>query len=76
MSYATIIGLLLLGISYIIFRTTHTAFQLMITEYTFFIGVIGGVGLGLILGGFLGWLYKYRKLKKESEKQLKNQDKI
>jgi len=48
----------------------------MITEYTFFIGVIGGVGLGLILGGFLGWLFKYRRLKKESIKEKENQDKI
>lgn len=76
MSYASIIGVLLLVISYIIYRTTHSVFQLMITEYTFFIGVIGGVGLGLILGGFLGWLFKYRRLKKESIKEKENQDKI
>jgi NhaP-type Na+/H+ or K+/H+ antiporter len=76
MSYASIIGILLLTISYIIFRTTHTVFELMIKEYSFSIGIIGGIGLGLILGGFLGWIFKYKKLSKQSKKDFDNQDKI
>ena len=76
MSYASIIGILLLTISYLIFRTTHTVFELMIKEYSFFIGVIGGIGLGLIFGGFLGWIFKHRKLAKEARKEIDNQNKI
>ena len=76
MSYASIIGILLLTISYIIFRTTHTVFELMIKEYSFSIGIIGGIGLGLILGGFLGWIFKHKKLAKQSKKDFDNQDKI
>ena len=51
------------------FNTTHTVFDLMVKELSFSIGIIGGVGIGLILGGFLGWLFKYRKLKKEDRKE-------
>lgn len=76
MSYSTIIGVLLLAISYIIFRTTHTVLEVMIKEYSFSIGIIGGIGLGLILGGFLGWIFKYKKLKKQTQKEIENQDKI
>lgn len=76
MSYSTIIGILLVVISYMMYATTHTVFAEMIKEYTFSIGIVGGLGIGLILGGFLGWLFKYRKLKKENQKQVENSDKI
>lgn len=76
MSYSTIIGILLLAISYMMYATTHTVFAEMIKEHIFAIGVVGGVGIGLIIGGFLGWLFKYRKLKKENLEQVENSDKI
>ncbi|HEY4539657.1 MAG TPA: hypothetical protein VIG94_06580 [Faecalibacter sp.] len=76
MSYATIIGLLLLALSYVMYATTHTVFEVMIKEYSFSIGIVGGIGIGLIFGGFLGWLFKYRTLKKEARKEAEQQDKI
>ena len=76
MSYASIIGLLLLIMAYVMFNTTHSVFSIMVKELSFSIGIIGGVGIGLILGGFLGWLFKYRKLKKETQAETENQDKI
>lgn len=76
MSYATILGILLLAISYMMYNTTHTVFELMVKEYSFVIGTVGGVGIGLILGGFLGWLFKYRKLKKEEQKIVEDNEKI
>lgn len=76
MSYATIIGILLLALSYMMYNTTHTVFAEMVKEYSFAIGMVGGVGIGLILGGFLGWLFKYRNLKKQHKKVVENQDKI
>lgn len=76
MSYSSIIGILLLIMAYVMFNTTHSVFDVMVKELSFSIGLLGGVGFGLILGGFLGWLFKYRKLKKEDQKQEENQDKI
>lgn len=76
MSYASIIGFLLLIMAYVMFNTTHSVFSLMVKELSFSIGIIGGVGIGLILGGFLGWLFKYRKLKKETKVETENQDKM
>ncbi|QTV06294.1 hypothetical protein [Faecalibacter bovis] len=76
MSYSSIIGILLLIMAYVMFNTTHSVFGVMVKELSFSIGLLGGVGIGLIFGGFLGWLFKYRKLKKEDQKQEENQDKI
>ncbi|MBS7333601.1 MAG: hypothetical protein KIG88_08425 [Weeksellaceae bacterium] len=76
MSYSSIIGILLLIMAYVMFNTTHSVFDVMVKELSFSIGLLGGVGFGLILGGFLGWLFKYRKQKKEDQKQEENQDKI
>ena len=76
MSYATILGILLLAISYMMYNTTHSVFTLMVKEYSFVIGIVGGVGIGLILGGFLGWLFKFRKLKNEEQKIADDNEKI
>ena len=76
MSYSSIIGVLLLIIAYVMYNTTHSVFELMVKELSFTIGITGGIGLGLIIGGFLGWLFKYRKLKKENREQIENKDKI
>jgi len=76
MSYATIIGLLLIALSYVMYSTTHTVLADMVKEYSFSIGAVGGIGIGLILGGFLGWLFKYRTLKKQARKEADDQHKI
>jgi len=76
MSYATIIGFLLLAISYMIYSTTNQVFAEMVKDYGFVIGVVSGIGFGFILGGFLGWLFKYRSLAKESKKEVANKDKV
>lgn len=76
MSYSSIIGILLLIMAYVMFNTTHTVFEVMVKELSFSIGIIGGIGIGLIFGGFLGWLFKYRKLKKEDRKEIEDKEKI
>lgn len=62
--------------AYVMFNTTHTVFEVMVKELSFSIGIIGGIGIGLIFGGFLGWLFKYRKLKKEDRKEIEDKEKI
>lgn len=76
MSYSSIIGFLLLAIAYMMYSTTHSVLEVMVKEYSFSIGIVGGIGIGMIIGGFLGWLFKYRKLKKEDARNVENEHKI
>ena len=55
MKNLTIIGILLLGISGLLFYMTT---NLEVEEFTLshFMGIMGGVGLGLIIGGIVGYV--------------------
>lgn len=58
MKYTTIIGLLLIAIGLVASFVAKTDFNNLITEPDFALGILFGGGLGLFLGGLLGWLYK------------------
>jgi uncharacterized membrane protein YciS (DUF1049 family) len=58
MKYAMIIGFLLVAIGLVAAYVGKIEFSDLISESSFALGILYGGGLGLILGGLLGWLYK------------------
>lgn len=58
MKYTTIIGILLVAIGLVASFVGKFVFGDLITEPEFALGLLYGSGLGLLIGGFLGWLYK------------------
>lgn len=65
MKYSTIIGILLLLIGFVASFVAKYSFNDLITDPEFAVGLSFGGGAGLIFGGFLGWLYKRTKPKKD-----------
>ncbi len=66
MTYSTIIGVLLIAISAAMYYFTHLDFSRLFINKEFLVGLNGGAGIGFIIGGFLGWLYKYKAVKKKN----------
>lgn len=60
MTYSTIIGVLLIAISFAIYYFTNLDVSRLFSNKEFLVGITGGTGIGFIFGGFLGWLYKYK----------------
>lgn len=58
MKYTTIIGILLVAIGIVAAFVGKIEFGELITESSFALGILYGGGIGILLGGFLGWLYK------------------
>ena len=58
MRYTTIIGILLIAIGLVASFVGKFVFGDLITEPEFALGLLYGGGLGVLIGGFLGWLYK------------------
>lgn len=68
MKNLTIIGILLLGISGLLFYLTT---NLEVEEFTLshFMGIMGGVGIGLIIGGIVGYVSKGSSIKAEQKRK-------
>lgn len=68
MKNLTIIGILLLGISGLLFYMTT---NLEVEEFTLshFMGIMGGVGIGLIIGGIVGYVSKGSSVKAEQKRK-------
>lgn len=64
MTYSTLIGVLLIAISVAIYYFTNLDVSRLFADKEFLVGITGGAGVGFILGGFLGWLYKYKAVNK------------
>ena len=64
MTYSTIIGVLLIAISATMYYFTNLDVSRIFSDKEFLVGITGGAGIGFILGGFLGWLYKYKAVNK------------
>ncbi len=64
MIYSTIIGVLLIAISATMYYFTNLDVSRIFSDKEFLVGITGGAGIGFILGGFLGWLYKYKAVNK------------
>ncbi|MET3731094.1 hypothetical protein [Moheibacter stercoris] len=69
MKYTTIIGVLLIAMGIVAAFVGKVEFGNLITESSFALGILFGGGIGLLLGGFLGWLYKKPYENKNSSKQ-------
>lgn len=62
MKYTTIIGILLIAIGLVAAFVAKTDFGDLITDSDFALGLLFGGGSGILIGGFLGWLYKKKKV--------------
>lgn len=58
MKYSFIIGFLLLAIGFVAAFVAKKELSFLISNAEFALGLLYGMGSGLIVGGFLGWLYK------------------
>ena len=68
MEYLTIMGILLLVISGLLFSMPA---NLEVEEFTLshFMGIMGGVGIGLIIGGIVGYASKGSSIKAEQKRK-------
>jgi len=58
MKYTTIIGILLIALGVTAYFFGNSEIDELFGSKEFLIGLLFGGGIGLLLGGFLGWLYK------------------
>lgn len=72
MKYTSLIGILLIAIGLVSSFIGKVEFGNLITQPEFALGLLYGGGFGLLIGGFLGWLYKkpYKNTIKNSEKEM------
>lgn len=63
-----IIGIILLGISAVLFYIS-TDFYLERVTMSHIMGVMGGIGIGLIIGGIVGYVSKGSAIKREETKK-------
>lgn len=73
MTYSTIIGLLLIGISLAMYSFLGLDYSRFFSDKEFLIGITGGAGIGMIIGGFLGWLYKYKAINRQNARIVEEQ---
>lgn len=73
MTYSTIIGLLLIGISLAMYSFMGLDYTRFIADKEFVIGITGGAGVGMIIGGFLGWLFKYKAINRKNARIVEEQ---
>jgi len=74
MTYSTFIGFLLIAISIAMYYFTNLDISRLFSDKEFLVGITGGAGIGFILGGFLGWLYKYKAVNKANA-EIANEEK-
>lgn len=72
MKYTTIIGILLIAIAIVASFVGKVKFTDLLTQPEFVLGLLYGGGLGMLIGGIIGWLYKKRN-KIETTKTTKAQ---
>lgn len=58
MKYTTIIGILLIALGVTAYFFGNSEIGELFGTKEFLIGLLFGSGIGMLLGGFLGWLYK------------------
>ena len=68
MKNLTLTGIILLLISALLFYFT-TNFELEEIKLSHFMGVMAGIGIGLIIGGIIGYISKGSSLKAEQKKK-------
>jgi len=60
MKYTTIIGILLIAIAIVSTFVGKINVGDIFTEPEFVLGLLYGSGLGMLIGGIIGWMYKKR----------------
>lgn len=68
MKYTTIIGTLLITIGLVASFVAKVDFLELIAQPNFALGLLYGGGLGMLIGGFIGWLYKRTKVENPNQK--------
>lgn len=69
MKSITFLGIFLLLISIGLFYLTSNAFNLEELKLSHIMGIMGGVGIGLIIGGVVGYISKGSAIKEAKKKQ-------
>lgn len=64
----TIVGVILLLISALLFYL-NTGYNLEEINFSHIMGILGGIGIGLILGGIVGYISKGSSIKAEQKKK-------
>lgn len=68
MKALSIVGLILLTISGVLFYV-ETDFLLVNITMSHLMGIMGGIGIGLFIGGIVGYISKGNALKRAKEKE-------
>lgn len=69
MKNLTITGLILLALSILLFYLTANNFTLNDLGMPHIMGILGGIGIGLILGGMVGYVSKGSAIKAEEKRR-------
>ncbi|MEN4762564.1 MULTISPECIES: hypothetical protein [unclassified Chryseobacterium] len=62
-------GLILLAVSVLLFYLTSPNFTINDLQMSHVMGIMGGVGIGLIIGGMVGYVSKGSAIKAEQKKK-------
>lgn len=68
MKNLTIIGLVLLALSILLFYLTANNFTVNDLGMPHIMGILGGIGIGLIIGGMVGYVSKGSAIKEEQRR--------
>lgn len=69
MKNLTIIGLVLLALSVLLFYLTASNFTINDLGMPHIMGILGGIGIGLIIGGMVGYVSKGSAIKADQKKK-------
>lgn len=69
MKNLTIIGLVLLALSVLLFYLTANNFTINDLGMPHIMGIMGGIGIGLIIGGIVGYVSKGSAIKADQKKK-------
>ena len=69
MKNLTIIGLVLLALSVLLFYLTSPNFKVNDMGMPHVMGILGGIGIGLIIGGMIGYVSKGSAIKADQKKK-------
>lgn len=69
MKNLTIIGLVLLALSILLFYLTANNFTINDLQMSHVMGIMGGIGIGLIIGGMVGYVSKGSAIKAEQKRK-------
>lgn len=69
MKNLTITGLILLALSILLFYLTANNFTLNDLGMPHIMGILGGIGIGLIIGGMVGYISKGSAIKAEQKRR-------